>query len=88
MAAVLLVQEKPVEIGSGAGGPGGSRTGARAHLVVKSLLASRCAALQPDVFSDDCAINASLSGRSLCVASKYVRLSNVTIHPYLHRGDI
>lgn len=92
LAAVLLVQEKPVarrEVGSGPGGPGGARTGALGLVrSLKSPLASRCAALQPDVFSDECAITASLSGRSLCVASKCERLSNVTIHPDLRRGDI
>lgn len=55
-------------------------------LSCKSLLASRCAVLQTTVSSDDCAINTSMNGCYPYVASIYVRLSNVTIHPYLHCG--
>lgn len=57
-------------------------------LSCKSLLASHCAVFRTNVSSDDCAINTSMSGCYLYVASIYVRLSNVTIHPYLHCGDI
>lgn len=52
----------------------------------KSLLASHCAVSQTTVSSDDCAINTSMNGCYPYVASIYVRLSNVTIHPYLHCG--
>lgn len=57
-------------------------------LSCKSLLASHCAVFRTNVSSDDCAINTSMSGCYLYVASIYVRLSIVTIHPYLHCGDI
>lgn len=55
-------------------------------LSCKSLLASHCAVFQTTVSSDDCAINTSMNGCYPYVASIYVRLSNVTIHPYLHCG--
>lgn len=55
-------------------------------LSCKSLLASHCAVSQTTVSSDDCAINTSMNGCYPYVASIYVRLSNVTIHPYLHCG--
>lgn len=55
-------------------------------LSCKSLLASHCAVFQSTVSSDDCAINTSMNGCYPYVASIYVRLSNVTIHPYLHCG--
>lgn len=55
-------------------------------LSCKSLLASHCAVFQTTVSSDDCAINTSMNGCYPYVASIYVRLSNVTIHLYLHSG--
>lgn len=55
-------------------------------LSCKSLLASHCAVFQTTVSSDDCAINTSMNSCYPYVASIYVHLSNVTIHPYLHCG--
>lgn len=55
-------------------------------LSCKSLLVSHCAVFQTTVSSNDCAINTSMNGCYPYVASIYVRLSNVTIHPYLHCG--
>lgn len=50
------------------------------HVTLR-LSASHCA---PS--SDDCAINSSTIGCFPYVASIYICLSNVTIHPYLHCG--